>query len=120
MGAGTVTVLNNSALLVAEACSATFSAGLEPEDSDPDPDSSSPSPSSGSHDSESVSDSDPEPDSEPEVPVSVGVDEVWVSVSVTGQMVVEIAMISVVTEPTRAGQSVTVAAHEVIVYTVVL
>lgn len=40
--------------------------------------------------------------------------------SATGQTVVEMAMISVVTDPTLAGQSVTVAAHEVIVYTVVL
>lgn len=42
-------------------------------------------------------------------------DGVGVSVAVTGQMVVPTLMISVVTDPFLAGQSVTVAAHEVIV-----
>lgn len=58
----------------------------------------------------------------PLTPVSAGEEEeeeeVWVAVAcsaVTGQMVVEIAMISVVTDPTRAGQSVTVGAQEVTV-----
>lgn len=37
------------------------------------------------------------------------------SVAVTGQIVVEMAMISVVTDPDRAGQSVMLAAHEVMV-----
>ncbi len=45
--------------------------------------------------------------------------EVWtpapVSVAVTGQMVVYRAMVSVVTEPTFAGQLVTVGAHDVTV-----
>jgi hypothetical protein len=36
-------------------------------------------------------------------------------VAVTGQIVVYIEMMSVVTEPSLAGQSVTVAAHEVMV-----
>jgi hypothetical protein len=38
-----------------------------------------------------------------------------VSVAVTGQTVVEMAMISVVTWPTLPGQSVTVGAHDVMV-----
>lgn len=51
------------------------------------------------------------------VPVSAGEDELVEapSAAVTGQMVVVTAMISVVTEPTRAGQSVMVAAQEVTV-----
>jgi hypothetical protein len=40
-------------------------------------------------------------------------------VAVTGQTVVDTAMISVVTWPILLGQSVTVAAHEVMVYVVV-
>jgi len=47
----------------------------------------------------------------------VGVD---VSVSVTGQTVVYREMISVVTEPSLAGQFVTVAAQLVMVYTMVV
>jgi hypothetical protein len=43
-----------------------------------------------------------------------------ISVAVTGQTVVVSDITSVVTEPIRAGQSVTVAAQEVIVYTVVV
>ena len=48
--------------------------------------------------------------------VIVVVDEL----SVTGQTVVVSDITSVVTEPIRAGQSVTVAAQEVMVYTVVV
>lgn len=47
--------------------------------------------------------------------VGVADAEEGVSVSVTGQTVVERMMVSVVTLPIRAGQSVTVAAQEVIV-----
>jgi hypothetical protein len=46
--------------------------------------------------------------------------EAGVSVAVTGQTVVVSDITSVVTEPIRAGQSVTVAAQEVMVYTVVV
>lgn len=56
-------------------------------------------------------------DSEPVVPVSTGKEEL-VKVdpaAVTGHTVVVTAMISVVTEPIRAGQSVMVAAQEVTV-----
>lgn len=58
-------------------------------------------------------------DPEPVVPVSTGEEELVkvdpAPAAVTGHTVVVTAMISVVTEPTRAGQSVTVAAQEVTV-----
>lgn len=58
-------------------------------------------------------------DPEPVVPVSAGEEELVKVIpdtaAVTGHTVVVIAMISVVTEPIRAGQSVMVAAHEVTV-----
>jgi hypothetical protein len=47
--------------------------------------------------------------------VEVGTAEDVDSVSVTGQTVVYREMMSVVTDPIRAGQSVTVAAHDVMV-----
>lgn len=58
-------------------------------------------------------------DPEPVVPVSTGEEELvkvdTAPAAVTGHTVVVTAMISVVTEPTWAGQSVTVAAQEVTV-----
>lgn len=47
--------------------------------------------------------------------VTAAADDALLNVLVTGQMVVEMEMSSVVTEPSRAGQSVTVGAQEVIV-----
>lgn len=56
-------------------------------------------------------------DPDPVVPVSTGDDAPveLASAAVTGHTVVVTAMISVVTEPRRAGQSVTIGAHDVIV-----
>lgn len=58
----------------------------------------------------------------PETPerIEESVAEAGVSVAATGQTVVYKEMISVVTDPILAGQSVTVAAQDVIVYTLVL
>lgn len=94
-----------------------FSApGLEPE-----PEDSDPPPSLDALDPDEL---DPEPLLplplpllEPVVPVSTGEDEpVDVEpASETGHTVVVTAITSVVTDPTLAGQSVTVAAHDVMV-----
>lgn len=99
-----------------------ISSGLEPgpelEPDDSELDDSAPVPSLDELDPDEP-DPDPLPPlDDPVVPVSSAGREAPVDVepaSATGHTVVETATISVVTEPTLAGQSVTVAAHDVMV-----
>lgn len=96
----------------------------EPEPEEPDePEADEPEPDEPEPDEPVPDEPDPLPPfDDPALPVSAG-EEAPVDVDpalAIGHTVVEIAIISVVTEPTLPGQSVTVAAHDVMVYVVVL